>query len=109
MKGTWLGAGLVVALILGLGIFSNLWAMSCPRICGEAKAAMEAVEKEAARVEGTKRGKVMTLISDAKDVRESGWSAHEKAPGAYEHAGAMAKCWSAKAYADAAVAYIKVD
>ena len=87
-----------------LGFASTSWAFSCPNNFKVAQAAIDnATTAMKAMTDKSKAGLVHTLIDDAKMLLHSAKHNHEKpAAGTYDHARALAKADSAKAYAEAA-------
>ncbi len=99
----------VIAIFAVSGFTSSAWAFSCP---AHFKIAQASVDTAVSAMEGvadkTKKGLVHTLIDEAKTILQSARHNHEKpAAGAYDHARALAKADTAKAYAEAATALVK--
>ncbi|MCH8105278.1 MAG: hypothetical protein IIC58_07225 [Proteobacteria bacterium] len=91
-------------IIVSLGFTSASWAFSCP---GHFKASQATIDSATtamkAMTDKGKAGLVHTLLDDAKMLLNSAKHHHEKpAAGGYDHARALAKADSAKAYAEAA-------
>ncbi len=93
-----------------LGFTSASWAFSCP---SHFKATQATIDSETTAMKAMsdkgKAGLVHTLLDDAKMLLESAKHHHKKpAAGTYDHARALAKADSAKAYAEAAETLAKL-
>lgn len=92
----------VVPLLLVFSA-SAAFPFGCPASFKEAEDAIDSAAASMAKLPQDKQGMVHTLLDDAKMLLESGKHNHEKpAAGGYDHARAIAKARSAKAYAEAA-------
>lgn len=91
-------------IIVSLGFTSASWAFSCPSHFKASQATIDsATTAMKAMTDKGKAGLVHTLLDDAKMLLNSAKHHHEKpAAGGYDHARALAKADSAKAYAEAA-------
>ncbi len=97
-------AGPVLAIALGFA--SPSWAFACPGHFADAQAAIDSATAAMNEVsDSTAKGLVHTLIDDAKRLLSSAEHNHAKpAAGKYDHARALARADSARAYAEAAEA-----
>ncbi len=96
-------------IVVYLGFTSTSWAFSCPSHFKAAQATIDsATTAMKAMSDKGKAGLVHTLLDDAKMLLKSAKHHHEKpAAGNYDHARALAKADSGKAYAEAAEALAK--
>ncbi len=102
MQNPFLAAG---ALAVALGLATPALAFDCNTSFKVAEAAIATATAAMKKVSNKgMMGQVHTLIDDAKMYVTSGRHHHEKpAAGAYDHARAVAKARTAKAYAEAAL------
>ena len=93
-------------LAIALGFASPSWAFECPGHFAKAQAAIDSATAAMNEVsDPTAKGLVHTLVDDAKRLLSSAEHNHAKpAAGGYDHARALAKADSARAYAEAAEA-----
>ncbi len=96
-------------IVVSLGFTSTSWAFSCPSHFKAAQATIDsATTAMKAMSDKGNAGLVHTLLDDAKMLLKSAKHHHEKpAAGNYDHARALAKADSGKAYAEAAEALAK--
>lgn len=92
-----------VALIVTFFISGAAWAFECPARFAEAQAAIDRASQAAEGMSNADQKKqVHMLIDDAKMLLHGAKHNHEKPQHKLDHARAMAKAGSAKAYAEAA-------
>jgi len=96
---------LIMASTLVLSFATPALAFDCGNSFKAAEAAITtATEAMKKMSKGVNKGLTHTLIDDAKTLLTSGKHNHKKpAAGAFDHARAVAKSRSAKAYAEAAI------